>query len=61
VISLTHLWRRIPLTSGDEHDAFTGWRRYLSPRAGQRKRAKRGYWRRFRHKVHLSLRMTDDA
>ena len=32
----------IQVVGGDEHDAFTGWRRVLSFRPGERKRIKRG-------------------
>ena len=39
---------KIPLKSGIEQDALTGWRRYLHFKAGERKFAKRKYNRRFR-------------
>lgn len=50
--------RRLPLTSGDEQDVFTGWRRWLcwTRRAGAVKRVKRGYWRRFRRTVKAAIR-----
>ena len=41
----------IPMRGGDEHDAFTGWRRVLRFRPGERTRIKRGYWKRARQAV----------
>jgi hypothetical protein len=46
--------QRIPMTSGDEFDAFTGWRRVLSWRAGERKAIKRRYNRRARRVAKVS-------
>ncbi|UOK71736.1 hypothetical protein [Ancylobacter polymorphus] len=39
-----------PLKGGAEQDALTGWRRFLSWRAGERKAAKTSFWRRVRRK-----------
>ena len=39
---------RHPLKGGDEYDAFTGWRRFLKFRAGDRSRIKAKFWRRVR-------------
>lgn len=47
-----------PLKGGREHDALSGWRRLLAWRSGERKAAKRSFWRRVRkHKVES----TEDA
>jgi len=48
--------RRIPLISGDEHEALTAAKKHYSWRAGQRKAVKRGYWQRFRQVVRRALR-----
>jgi len=46
----------IPLVSGDEQDALTGWRKYLHWRPGQRKLIKRFHRHRIRRwwkrKIH---------
>ena len=39
---------RIPSQGGDEEDAFTRWRKLFHYRAGELKRIKRGYNKRFR-------------
>ena len=39
---------RIPLISGSEYDALTGWRRLISFRPGERKAIKRKYNKRLR-------------
>jgi hypothetical protein len=39
---------QIPMRGGYEHDALTGWRRFLNWRTGERKRAKRSYAKRVR-------------
>jgi hypothetical protein len=39
---------RIPLRGGDEQDAFSGWRRLLRWRPGDRKRLKKQYAKRLR-------------
>ena len=39
---------RIPTQGGDEHDAFTRWRKLFHYRAGELKRIKRGYNKRAR-------------
>ena len=45
--------KRIPLTSGDEYDALTRWRRVLRWQAGQRAAIKRRYRRRERRLARL--------
>ncbi|MEZ2347832.1 hypothetical protein [Terriglobus sp. RCC_193] len=49
----------IPMISGDEHDAFTRWRRFLHWRPGIRARVKRGYNKRRRRQSKLELRSTE--
>lgn len=46
----------IPLTSGDEQDALTGWRRYMKYRPGERKAVKRRYNRRVRRDGRRQIR-----
>ena len=43
------------MKTGDEYDAFTGWKRYLHWRPGERKRIKRGYNRRARRLAKLEI------
>lgn len=52
----------IPMKSGDEYDALTGWRRVLSFKPGKRKRIKSAFRRRVRRIVRKILRQetTDD-
>ncbi|MCR4330293.1 MAG: hypothetical protein NUV49_00160 [Patescibacteria group bacterium] len=40
--------RKIPMSNGDEFDAFTNWRKVLKWRSGERASVKRGYRRRVR-------------
>lgn len=40
--------KKIPLKSGDEFDAFTGWRRFYNWKTKQLKKIKRKYRKRFR-------------
>lgn len=47
--------KRIPMKTGDEYDALTGWKRYLYWRPGERKRIKRGYNRRARRLAKVDL------
>lgn len=47
---------KIPLKGGDEQDAFTGWRRLLRWRPGERKKIKQGYNKRLRK----ALKAKDD-
>ena len=46
----------LPLNCGDEYDAFTGWKRVTSWRAGKRARIKRNYRRRCRRAAAMCLR-----
>lgn len=48
--------KRLPLKSGDEYDALTGWRRVLHWRAGQRAAIKRRYRRRERRSRKIDTR-----
>lgn len=50
---------RGPLISGDEQDAVTGWRRFLSWRPGERAKIKRKIRRRERHKAKQEIRKED--
>ena len=45
----------IPLKSGDEHDALTGWRKVMRWKAGQIKRIKRRYNKRVRRRAKHSI------
>lgn len=47
------------LIDGDEHDAVTGWRRYLRWRPGERSAVKRRIRRRERHEAALKIRKDD--
>lgn len=47
--------KRIPMKTGDEYDALTGWRKVLHWRAGERARIKRLYRRRERYANRVSL------
>ena len=53
---------RIPLKSGDEYDALTGWRKYLVVfnRAGIAKKMKRKYNKRFRKSAKAELRRMEE-
>lgn len=42
------MMHELPMSGGDEYDAFSGWRRVLTWRAGDRKKIKRRYNRRVR-------------
>lgn len=46
----------LPLTSGDEQDALTRWRKYLIWKPGERKRIKRVYRRRVRRAAKQTLK-----
>jgi hypothetical protein len=48
---------RTRLKGGDEHDALTGWRRFLGWRPGQRKQAKQSHNRRIRREARVNLAM----
>ncbi len=48
--------KRIPMTTGDEFDALTRWRRFLRWPAGVRAAIKRGYRRRERRHLRQQLR-----
>ena len=52
---------RIPLISGDEMDALSRHQRVHTWHRGERKRIKRGYWRRFRAAVRLAMGRADDG
>jgi hypothetical protein len=39
---------REKMKGGDEYDAFTGWRRFLRFRPGERKKTKHSFWKRIR-------------
>ena len=45
---MTEPTKRIPLNSGDEYDGLTRWKIFINWRAGERKRIKRIYNKRFR-------------
>ncbi len=47
--------KRIPLKTGDEYDALTGWKRYKGWRPGVRKGIKRGYNRRARRMAKMEI------
>ena len=47
--------KRIPMKTGDEFDALTGWRNVLHWRTGERARIKRAYRRRERNANRVSL------
>lgn len=46
-----------PMKGGLEYDAFTGWRRVLIWRAGQRKRTKQAFSRRVRRRRKRELQL----
>ena len=52
--------KRIPAIDGDEHDAFTGWRKLLIWKPGQLKKAKRKYRKRFRQAEKKMLKRERD-
>ena len=46
---------RTRLRGGDEHDAFSGWRRLLRWRAGQRRAIKQAHNQRLRKQARLDV------
>jgi hypothetical protein len=54
---------REPLKSGDEQDAFSGWRKLLCvfKRPGVARKTKTRFSRRVRHEVKASLRSNPDG
>jgi hypothetical protein len=50
----------LPLKSGDEFDALTGWRRYLNWRPGVRALIKRRYNKRVRQTAKLVQKLASD-
>ena len=46
----------IPTKGGDEHDAFSGWRRFLHWRPGERPRLKRKFNKRVRAAIKDEIR-----
>lgn len=51
--------RGIPLKGGDEYDAFTRWKQYISWKPGERKGIKRGFNQRERHVQKSQLKRRD--
>ncbi len=52
---------RIPLKSGDEYDALTGWKRYCFWQPGERKKIKRGYRKRLRKSYRKFVKEIDES
>jgi len=52
--------RELPMKTGDEHDALTGWRRFLNWRPGVRASVKRGYNKRVRRELKQQIRLFED-
>lgn len=47
--------KRIPMKGGDEYDAFSKYRKFFHWKAGQLKKIKRAYNKRFRRHIRESV------